>query len=53
MRWKQILGFVAIAFLAYSLLTNGASVGHFVHNVIHASQSAFGNVSSFFDKSKS
>ena len=53
MKWKAILGWVAIAFLAYSLLTNGGQVGHFVHSVIHASQSAFGNVSSFFDKSKS
>lgn len=53
MRWGQILGWVAIAFLAFSLITNGGNVGHFVHDVIHAGQSAWNNASSFLDKSKS
>ena len=52
-RLKQLLGTAAIAFLAFSLIKNPGMVGHFVHDTIHAAQTAVSNAGSFFNKSKS
>jgi hypothetical protein len=49
MKLKQILSWAAIAFVAFYLLTQPASAGHFVHSVLDGLRSAGNSVATFFN----
>ncbi len=48
MKIKQILGWAAIAFLAFYLVTQPAAAGHAVHNILDGLKSAGNSLATFF-----
>ena len=49
MNLKQILGWAAVAFLAFYLLTQPAAAGHVVHGIIDSLRAAGNSVATFFN----
>lgn len=49
MKLRQILGWAAVAFLAFYLLTQPAAAGHVVHNILEGLRGAGNSIANFFN----
>jgi hypothetical protein len=49
MNIKQILSWAAIAFVAFYLVTQPASAGHFVHSILDGLKTAGNSLATFFN----
>lgn len=49
MRLRQVLGWAAVAFIAFWLVTQPAAAGHFVHNIFAGVKDAGNDLASFFN----